>query len=111
MAVHTKDRQKGEAVSPTNTMRLIKSLGVTAAARKLGVSTTTLHKARRTSLVSRVVEVAAEGVIHSGESLPAPKQEAANGESRVMFLLDVPKTKAEIVERMAQALGAEFITV
>jgi hypothetical protein len=108
-------RVKGETVTPTNTMRLVEIVGVTDAHRKLGVSTTTLHKARKQGIVSRVVEIAATATL---EQLGKPAQAApqpfpvkhitpaAAGDS-VMLLVSVDRAKAELIQDFASRLGAE----
>ena len=58
-------RTKGAVVPPIHTLRLMDVVGPTRAARDLGTSTTTLYKAQKHKLVSRVIEVAAEGVLRS----------------------------------------------
>ena len=54
-------RTKGETVPPVNTLKLMEHLGPTEAARRLGTSTTTLHKVKKHGLASKVIEVASEG--------------------------------------------------
>lgn len=56
-------RQKGEFVTPKAILTLMDQEGPTRAAKELGVSTTTLFKARRGGQVSRAYEVAARTIL------------------------------------------------
>ncbi len=105
-------REKGETVSPVKTMQLLSVMGVSRAARALGVSTTTLHKVRKNNLVSKVIEVASEGELRriadeSGSpgaiTAPQPREET------VAFLLEVGVSKRDVVEQMARIIGAKII--
>jgi hypothetical protein len=61
-------RSKGETVIPIATLALVQKIGVTRASKEIGVSTTTLHKARKGNIVSKVVEIAAESALaHLGD--------------------------------------------
>jgi hypothetical protein len=112
-------RIKGETVQPTNTLLLIERIGVTRAHRELGVSTTTLHKARKSGVVSRVVEIAATAALqHLGAparaSAPQPFQHSAPADrftqgDRAVFLISVPREKANMVEQFARMLDAEIV--
>lgn len=107
-------RVKGETVTPTNTLLLISRLGVTRAHRELGVSTTTLHKARKSNIVSKVVEIAAGAALsHLGEQAraPAAKLDGAPRSSgnRVVFLIAVDRAKEQMVREFARMLDAELV--
>jgi hypothetical protein len=112
-------RVKGETVSPTNTLLLIDRIGVTRAHREIGVSTTTLHKARKSGVVSRVVEIAAAAAL---QNLGAPARATApqpftqtpppdkfTQPDRAVFLISVERTKEQMVREFARMLGAELI--
>lgn len=106
-------RIKGETSKPINTLALLKTLGVTKAAKEIGTSTTTLHKARKNGIVSKVVETAATAVLdHLGDAAAAPKQLKAPepAHDRRMFLLEVDADKAPLVEKFAELLRAEIIS-
>lgn len=113
--LHT-ERVKGEVVRPTATLKVIEQMGVTRAARAIGTSTTTLHKARKSgAVVSRVIEVAAQSLLREApaeltNSKPV-KLEKLHAVPRepVLMLLEVPSDKARIVERLCKALGAKFV--
>lgn len=111
------ERQKGEIVTPERTLQLVKTVGVTEASRKLGVSTTTLHKARKQNSVSRVIEVAADGLLAKMDD--APVRDVAGPVSsvddlvaqtgRVLYLVQVDASKGPLVERLGKMLDAEII--
>lgn len=64
-------RDKGEIVPPLRTLQLVSVMGVTRASKELGVSMTTLHKARKNGYVSKVIEVASDGVLRAIGAEPA----------------------------------------
>lgn len=108
---HTNGRVKGETALPTETLKLVKRVGVTRAHTMLGVSTTTLHKARRSGEVSRVVEIAAKGVLptlQEGKKIETLASKPHDGDT-VVVLLDVRRDKLAAVQKLAAALGAELI--
>lgn len=107
-------RVKGETVAPTNTLLLVQRVGVTRAHRELGVSTTTLHKARKQGVVSRVVEIAATATLAQlgkpAEAAPqpfAPKQVSHAAGETVMLLVSADPAKAAAIQDFASRLGAE----
>lgn len=107
-------RIKGETALPVAVLSVVGKLGVTRASKEIGTSTTTLHKARKNNVVSKVVEIAAAHVLeHLGDVTAAPIRIAANRNERprkeAMFLISVAVDKAPIVEQMAKALGAELV--
>jgi hypothetical protein len=76
-----KKRVKGETANPVNVLHLMEKIGVTKAAKEVGTSTTTLHKARQNGIVSKTVEVAAGAVLeHLGDvsTSAAPRAVAAS---------------------------------
>lgn len=125
MATRKLERLKGETVEPIETLKLMRLLGVTKTAHRLGVSTTTLHKARSQSVVSRVIEVAAAGEMlreQRGKVTQKPAETPpTNGAAEipvvshmqngatVIYLLEVKKTHAPTVEKFAEALKAKYL--
>lgn len=115
-AMNLNHRIKGETALPVHTLALLGKVGVTRAAKEIGTSTTTLHKARKTNVVSKVVEVAAGNVLehlgdvatHIAEHRTLPKVKPT-GRPDAMFLLSVSADKAPLVEQFAKALRAEII--
>lgn len=113
-------RIKGETTVPTNTLNLVQKIGVTRASKELGVSTTTLHKARKGNVVSKVVEIAATHALeHLGDTpraaslarvpeMPNSPIISADG-ATVLFLLEVPAEKAAVVQHFAERLGGKLM--
>jgi hypothetical protein len=118
-----RERVKGETVVPTNTLLLISRIGVTRAHRELGVSTTTLHKARQSGVVSKVVEIAATAALsHLGDTARAPVRvtepqpftqttppDRITAAGRAVFLISVEQSKAHMVMEFARMLDAEVV--
>lgn len=111
-------RVKGETVTPINTLTLISRLGVTRAHRELGVSTTTLHKARKSNVVSKVVEIAATAALANlgqpAKAAPQPFTQSTGsgkvaGADHIVFLISVERSKEQMVREFARMLGAELI--
>ena len=104
------ERMKGETVAPIKTLQLMSVMGVSRTSRELGVSTTTLHKARKHNLVSRVIEVAADGKLReiSGSANNA-NPSAPQHEAKAAFLLEVDSSKRSLVEQFAAMLGGKLI--
>lgn len=102
-------------VEPINVLQLMKTVGPTRAADKLGVSTTLLHKARKEGGVNQVIEIAATNVLeHLADALPpaprpAPQPRAVRGKE-VLFLVAVPADKVDTLQRIALAIGAELVS-
>lgn len=119
-------RSRGETTTPYNLAQLVGRDGTTRAAKALGVSTTTIHKARTTGEVSKVVEVAAAGLLkYAAATQPHRPDEARTFEPRAvvhevpnrnpsldtkLYLIEVPEAKGAIVERFAEALGAHVLS-
>lgn len=127
-------KHRGETVPPKHILKLVSTLGVTGAARAIGVSTTTIQTARKKGEASKVIEIAAAGIltgiangILNGKGMsaePVPKQApiATSGEvlnplptratlpqataGNVVFVLEAPRDKAVLVEHFAKAIGA-----
>lgn len=109
MSTHT----SRQVVEPANVVKLMKAIGPTRAASRLGVSTTLLHKSRKEGEVNKVVEQAAawalEHIAEKPESLPPlPPPRAVRGKES-LFLIAVPTDKADALQRVAVALGAELV--
>lgn len=109
------ERTKGEAVTPVATLRLIDKVGVTAAHRLLGISTTTLHKARKPdAVVSRVIELASEAELRklqeegSAAATVVSPRAVASADGRRLVIMEVPEHRADQLEQIARAWGAEF---
>lgn len=113
----TPQRVKGETVKPVATMALVQKVGVTRASKEIGVSTTTLHKARKSGVVSKVVEIAAEhAMAHLGDHPGATKtsRQAApaiisHSGDTALIVMEVPTEKAAMVQKFAEHLGAKLI--
>ena len=107
------ERAKGETAKPVKLLQLIETMGVTRTARHLGISTTTIHKARRHNIVSRVIEIAAANVLREllgeadGEAVS--KAAASSEEATVSYLLIVARSKADVVEKFAKAIAATLV--
>lgn len=119
-----KVERKGEAVIPTNLLRLMDAVGPSRASRELGVSTTTLHKAKKANLVSKSIEVAARAVLRDvvGElselaQVPVEVAQPARpvGQQRhevaetSMLLIEVPADKAGMVRRVVEMAHGKLI--
>lgn len=112
-----KQRVKGEITTPNAVLALMEKIGPTKAAKEIGTSTTTLYKARKSSKVSRVFEVAAQGILaHNGAApkVDTPKKRgrpvAAKHEGQTeLMLLEVPVGRAELVRRVAEKVGASEV--
>lgn len=111
-------REKGEFVQPVRTLQLVQTVGLTEASRRMGISTTTIHKARRTNEISRVMEVAADGLLyrheHDGKvrdvyAPVTPVGQLVEDTGLVLYLLQVDASKAPLVERFGKMLGAEIM--
>lgn len=109
-------RQKGDVVVPVKVLQLIDAVGVTRASKALGVSTTTLHKARPKAanpnpLVSRVIEIAAAAALRDLGGDRAPVDIAALTAHRATraFLLEVDAAKGDTVKQFAAMVGGKLI--
>jgi hypothetical protein len=111
----SQERQKGDVTDPIKTIQLIDAVGVSRASRSLGVSTTTLHKARKPGAkVSRVIEVAAAGALREigGEPISAELATFVASVPRSAtkaFLLEVDADKASTVEQFAKMVHGKLI--
>lgn len=112
-------RSKGETVIPTATLALVQKIGVTRASKEIGVSTTTLHKARKGNIVSKVVEIAAESALahlgdHPGKRSVAtgpiaPAAIASPDGRTALIVMEVPTDKVDMVQKFSIHLGAKLI--
>lgn len=110
------ERTKGETVPPVAVLQLIDKVGVTVAHRMLGISTTTLHKARKTgAVVSRVIELASEAKLRELEQDGGAARPVSAAAPRVvtpgnkrLVVLKMPEEHVEDLEQIARAWGAEF---
>lgn len=93
-------RNKGEVVPAEDTLRLMTTVGPSRAARYLGVSTTTLHKARNSQEVSKVIEVASAGVLRGLSAEPTKHLDT--------FILEVEHHKTPLVEKFAEMVSARL---
>lgn len=128
-------KHRGETVPPVNILKLVGTLGVTGASRAIGVSTTTIQTARKKNEASKVIEIAAAGVltgiangILNGKGLagaPTKPTHVAAGEvlnpspakapihqpavGSVVFLVEAPREKVTLLEYFAKSIGAQLI--
>lgn len=109
------ERLKGETVPPIKTLQLMAAIGVSKTARTLGVSTTTLHKARNHNLVSRVIEVASAGALReigAGEATGMASPAMTDGEARrgkAAIVLEVDPSQEPALDSFAKAIGARVV--
>lgn len=116
-------RLRGETTTPANLQKLVETKGVTKAAKDLGISTTTIHKARITGAVSKVIEIAAEGLLRHATppslgTRPGPATRRASvsevsdlnaNHATTLYLIEVPIGSAPLVEKFAERLGAHML--
>lgn len=112
-----KERVKGTLVKPEFTVKLMEHLGPTAAAKAIGTTPGTLHKARNADTISQPLEVAARGIWYEmgigGEPARAPARTSDLGEAVlaptsegiVTFLVAVPRDKAEMMQGAIKGMG------
>lgn len=104
-------------------VRLMDRVGPSAAAREIGTTPGTLHKARNANLVSQPFEVAARGICMANGYEAADLQPAASkvrdlasvvpsptSEAISLMLIQVPRERAAMLQRAAEALGAIVIS-
>lgn len=123
------DRTKGETVKAVAFMQLDKQIGPTKAAKAIGISGTTLYKARTAGRVSRAYEVAANGILSNPTALeaarrgdmemlnaalsgpaqasPSPQLHAASADGKTVLIISVPNNKADLLRTVAKQFGAE----
>lgn len=116
-----KERVKGDVITPDYMLRLMEHVGPTAAAKAIGTTPGTLHKARNAHAVSRPLEVAAKGIwLESYADVvtapPAPRTAdlgaAVHGptsEGTVLMLVQVPTARAAMLLKTAEMLGATVV--
>lgn len=116
----TKQR-RGEAVEPAMTLRLMEAVGVSRAARMMGTTTTTLHRARNLNAISKVYEVAAAGELRTlgspdgatetyrAPGMAAHKPTAATPRDTAIFIMEVPSDRVPMAEQFASMVGAKLL--
>lgn len=101
--------RRGETMKPNAVFKLIDTVGASRAARLLGVSTTTLQTARHKGEISKVIEIAAAGllrdIVTAGGS-SAARQPVATA----VFLLEVREDQVPAVEMFAKAFQATLVS-
>lgn len=120
-----RQRTKGTLVEPVYVVRLMERIGPSDAARALGTTPGTLHKARNAGLVTMPFEVAARGVCLERGYMDEPVQQAPpvpkvrdlssvvpspTSESISLMLVQVPRERSAMLQRAAEALGAIVIS-
>lgn len=115
-----KERVKGALVKPEFTLKLMEHIGPTAAAKEIGTTPGTLHKARNAGTISQPLEVAARGVWREQgysdmETARAEPQERTSNltdavqtplsDGIVLMLVQVPRGREGIIQKTAEAVG------
>lgn len=119
-ATQRKVRVKGTLVTPEFTLKLMEHIGPTAAAKAIGTTPGTLHKARNAATISQPLEVAARGVWHeqgfqameAAQTAPGPRTSdlseavlSPTAEGTVLMLVQVPRGRESIVQKTVEAVG------
>lgn len=116
-----KERVKGDVIAPDYLLRLMEHVGPTAAAKEIGSTPGTLHKARNAHSVSRPLEVAAKGIwlehyADVATAPPAPRTadlgsavHAPTSEGVTLMLVQVPTSRAAMLLKTAEMLGATVV--
>jgi uncharacterized protein (DUF4415 family) len=111
-------------VKAVHILKLRDQIGVTRAAKELGTSTTTVHRARREGVVSEIWENRAKQVLENlqagvSTSAPAPAPRAPRAAAsrrsdgtapKELAVLRIDPDKREMLEQFVRAIGGEFIT-
>lgn len=115
-----KERVKGALVQPEFTLKLMEHIGPTAAAKQIGTTPGTLHKARNAGMISQPLEVAARGIwreqgysdMEAARAEPVARtanlSEAVHSpisEATVLMLIQVPRGREGIIQKTAEAVG------
>jgi len=115
-----KERVKGALVKPEFTLKLMGHAGPTAAAKMIGTSPGTLHKARNAGMISQPLEVAARGIwreqgysdMEAAQREPPPRTADLNeavhsptAEGTVLMLVQVPRGRETIIQKTVEAVG------
>jgi len=92
----------------------METIGVTELHRLIGVSTTTLHNARKFGYVSKVIELAAAAELRKLENgtSAAPQGDAFQQFRRAAtatFLIEVKANQRSMVKQFAEMMGAKLI--
>lgn len=102
--------RRGETVAPLLMLSLMGNVGVTRASKMLGVSTTTLHNARRNNKVSRVIELASEHALHSLSGvMPATGVPPPMTKDTTVCLMEVTKKQGFVIQQLAEAMNVPFL--
>lgn len=124
-------QRRGEAVEPVMTLRLMEVAGPGKAAKLMGTTTTTLHRAKNRNEISPYFEVAAKGALRDfveaveGKAAPdkpvetyrqpgmaapriadVPKQEH---DGHTAFILEVTPDRAELVREFAKMVKGKLL--
>jgi hypothetical protein len=100
--------------------------GPTKASKDLGVSTTLLHKARKSGVVTKSVEIAARAILERltakeqaavarvtmppvADPIPEAPVEHVMPEGRKLVVLDVPANDIEKLRRLAKTMRLDFL--
>lgn len=115
-----KERVKGTLVAPEYTLKLMEHVGPTAAAKMIGTTPGTLHKARNANTISQPLEVAARGVwreqgyadMEAAQAAPVPRTSnlgeavhAPTAEGTVLMLVQVPRGREALIQKTVEAIG------
>lgn len=120
-------RSKGLLAPPDYAIKLMEHMGPTDAAKALGTTPGTLHKARNAGVISKVFEVAARGIWHENGyeaaetvvATAAPLSRTTDlsaaapthtSEAVALLLIQVPRERTSMLTRAAEALGAQVIS-
>jgi len=99
-----------ETTKPDAMIKLMAKIGTSAAARRVGVSRTTLLNARRKGVVSAVIEQAAFGALVSLDNEPAlPRKLEAKQPEKVILVVEAPQPAIPIVEKIVAALHGQVV--
>jgi len=110
-------QSRRETVAPVNVVKLMGILGGTKTAAELGVSTTLLYKSKNENAITKSIELAAA---HALENLGAVRPPAVHTQPAVSqtvlmhgseraFFVTIAGDKADMFQRMAQAMGASVV--
>jgi len=123
-------QRRGEAVEPVMTLRLMEVAGPGKAAKLMGTTTTTLHRARNKNEISPVFEIAAKGALR--EYVEGVESKASTGvvetyrqpgmaaarvpdaprqvhDGHTAFILEVSPDRAEMVREFAKMVKAKIL--
>lgn len=111
-----KSRVKGDMSKPTALLKLMELVGPAEAKRLIGVTPQTMYRARDAGVVSKVVEVAAQGALDrrmaaQGAPQAARQQDASHvdDEEIGILILELPLKYEARVTAIAEKLGAKVV--